>query len=65
MQTKTAKLTALLAFHRRNVFNERNGDAHGRALMRLKRTRTYLDMCQANRDAAIYRQSQKLLSMYA
>lgn len=61
----TDKLTRLLRFHRQNVFNEHNGDAHHRALLRLKRTQTYQAMCQANRDAADYRKSMRLLSTYA
>lgn len=63
--TKQAKLTALLRFHRRNVFNEHNGDAHHRALLRLKRTQTYCAMCAANREAANDRKSARLLRAYA
>lgn len=60
-----AKLQSLLRFHRQNVFNEHNGEAHYRALIRLKRTKTYRDMCEANRQAADYRRSMRFLSMYA
>jgi hypothetical protein len=58
------KLARLLAYHRRNVFNEHNGDAHHRALLRLKRTETFKAYCNANRDAAAHRKSERLLSMY-
>ena len=61
----TDKLSHLLRFHRRNVFNEHNGDAHHRALLRLKRTQTYHAMCQASRDETDYRKSMRLLSAYA
>jgi hypothetical protein len=60
-----AKLESLLRFHRQNVFNEHNGDAHHRALLRLKRTKAYRDMCEANRQAAEHGKSMRMLSMYA
>jgi hypothetical protein len=60
-----AKLQSLLRFHRQNVFNEHNGEAHYRALIRLKRTKAYREMCEANRQAADHRRSMRFLSMYA
>jgi len=44
------KVQRLLRYHRQNVFDERTGDAHHRAIIRLKRTRTFKRMCQDNRD---------------
>ena len=60
-----AKLESLLRFHRQNVFSEHNGDAHHRALLRLKRTKAYRDLCESNRQAANHRKSIRMLSMYA
>jgi hypothetical protein len=47
MQTK---LERLLRYHRQRVFDEKTGDAHGRALGRLKKTKTFRAMCEANRE---------------
>lgn len=60
-----AKLEKLLRYHRQNVFDEKTGNLHARAIMRLKRTRTFKDMCQRNEDAARQRASERWLSMYA
>ena len=59
------KLQRLLRFHRQNVFNETNGDAHGRALHRLKRSATFKAYCAANEADSRYRASERLLSAYA
>lgn len=59
------KLNRLLAYHRKNVFEEHSGDAHHRAILRLKRTRTFVEYCKANREAADARRSERILSMYA
>jgi hypothetical protein len=60
-----AKLEKLLRYHRQHVFDDKTGDAHERAIVRLKRTRTFKDMCQRNDDAARQRVSDRWLSMYA
>ena len=57
------KLRRLLRYHRRHVFDEVTGDAHGRALDRLKRTKTYKAMCDANRDRASIRIGESLTRM--
>jgi hypothetical protein len=62
MQTKLEKL---LRYHRQHVFDDKTGDLHARAIVRLKRTRTFKDMCQRNDDAARQRTSERWLSMYA
>jgi hypothetical protein len=61
------KLQRLLRHHRNNVFHEdqATADAHHRALRRLKRTRTYIAMCESSRADAEYRASERLLRMYA
>jgi hypothetical protein len=64
MQTKlTDKLQRLIARHRRHVFDEKTGDAHTRAILRLKRTHTFKAMCQANRDAESVRIGERLARM--
>ena len=60
-----AKLNRLIRYHRQNVFNETQGDAHFRALMRLKKSKTFAAYCQQNRDADLHRKSERLLSAYA
>jgi hypothetical protein len=47
MQTK---LERLLRYHRQRVFDEKTGDAHARAIGRLKKTKTFRAMCEANRE---------------
>lgn len=54
------KLQRLLRYHRQHVFDERTGDAHGRAIDRLKRTRTFKAMCDANRERANIRRGEYL-----
>lgn len=59
------KLEKLLRYHRQHIFDEKTGDAHTRALVRLKKTKTFQNMCRANADAACQRASDRLLSLYA
>jgi len=56
------KLQRLMRYHRQNVFGP-NGDAHDRALLRLKNTKTFKRMCQDNRDRAQLRQERRLEGM--
>lgn len=60
---RTDKLQILLRYHRQNVFNEKTGEAHGRAIDRLKKTKTFLAMCQDNRDRASIRHGEALTRM--
>ena len=60
-----AKLEKLLRYHRQHVFDDITGDLHERALRRLKRTRTFKDICERRQDAARYRSSERLLRAYA
>lgn len=57
------KLERLLRYHRQRVFDEQTGDAHGRAIARLKRTQTYKALCAANRDRARIRHEESLTRM--
>jgi hypothetical protein len=57
------KLQRLLRFHRWNVFNEENGDSHYRALMRLKRTKTFIALCENRRERAAIRKGEALERM--
>lgn len=57
------KLRRLLRYHRQRVFDEVTGDIHARAIDRLKRTKTYRDMCDANRDRASIRIGESLTRM--
>lgn len=59
-QPKFDKLEKLLRFHRQHVFDERYGDAHGRAIARLKRTKTFKALCQHNVDLASIRLGERL-----
>jgi hypothetical protein len=61
------KLARLMRVHRLNAFDDdaATGDRHHRALMRLKRTRTFDAMCRATEDRARDRASERLLRMWA
>lgn len=61
METKLARL---LRYHRQNVFNESNGEAHSRAITRLKATRTARRIFEARADAARHRAGQRLLAIW-
>ena len=63
MPDKTEKLNRLLRFHRQHVFDEKIGDAHHRAILRLKKSRTFANMCEANRERANIRAGERLTSM--
>ena len=52
------KLFTLIRFHRHNAFNAKSGDAHTRAIVRLKRTRTFAQYSDDRQHAA----SQRLLA---
>ncbi len=60
MQTKLEKL---LRFHRQNVFNEHNGDNHHRAILRLKKTATFREMCGRNDAHSRYLHGERLARM--
>ena len=60
-----AKLEKLLRYHRQRVLDDITGELHERALKRLKRTRTFKDMCERRQDAARHRLSERLLRAYA
>jgi hypothetical protein len=57
------KVQRLIRRHRQNAFNEDNGEAHVRAIRRLKNTKTFKRMCQDNRDRAQLRQERRLEGM--
>ena len=57
-----AKLERLLRYHRQRVFDS-NGDAHHRALLRLKKTKTFAAMTALNREAASIRLGERLTAM--
>ena len=60
------KLEKLLRYHRQNVFNDgASGNRHERALKRLKKTKTYIAMCERNREDDNHRRSMRLLQSYA
>lgn len=63
----TTKLRRLLTYHRRHVFDDDHAraDRHYRALCRLRRTRTFIEMCERNRQAEAHRASERLLRLYA
>lgn len=46
---KITKLEKLLRYHRQHVFDD-NGDLHGKAIDRLKRTRTFKAMANHNQE---------------
>ena len=60
-----AKLERLLRYHRQHVFDEKTGDAHTRAILRLKKTKTFKAMCERNDAMDRQRASERWLSMYA
>jgi hypothetical protein len=51
------KLERLIRFHRQRVFDAA-GDAHTRALYRLKRTRTFARLARNNREGASIRRGR-------
>ncbi len=57
MKDRISKLQKLLRHHRQNVFGPA-GDAHERAIVRLKKSTTFKEMCKLNKDAAKARLSQ-------
>lgn len=57
------KLARALRQHRQRVFDPRSGDAHERALRRLKRTATFRCLCRDNEDAARLRAGERLAAM--
>lgn len=61
------KLDRLLRYHRRHVFDacEAKAERHERALKRLKKTKTYVALCEENREAERHRASMRLLYTYA
>jgi hypothetical protein len=63
-ESREQRLHSLLRWHRQRVFDD-NGDSHGRAIDRLKRTETFKAHCESVRQAALQRRSDRLLSAYA
>lgn len=59
---RVEKLNKLLRMHRQRVFGA-DGDMHGRALLRLKRTATFKAMCADNEYAAQIRTGERLTGM--
>lgn len=61
------KLDRLLRYHRQNVWDrcEVKSERHERALKRLKKTKTYIALCEENREAERHRASIRLLQTYA
>ena len=59
------KLARLMTFHRQRVFNDHEGEAHMRALRRLKRTQTFKAMVERNRAEQEHRASERLLRLWA
>lgn len=57
------KLERLLRYHRQRVFDEVTGDAHGRALDRLKKTKTFRAMCEGNRERQSIARGARLTNM--
>lgn len=57
------KLERLLRYHRQRVFDEQTGDAHGRAIARLKRTQTFRKMCRDNQERAAIRRGEQFTRM--
>ena len=57
------KLEKLLRFHRQNVFDEETGDAHARAIRRLKRTITARTMANDRRERESIRKGEMLARM--
>ncbi len=61
--SKEDKLERLLRYHRQRVFGP-SGDAHSRAIGRLKKTVTFREMTKKRADDADYRRSQKILHLW-
>ena len=61
------KLERLLRFHRQNVFveDEQVADRHHRALLRLKKTRAFREMCQARKAHSDWVGSEAMLRRWA
>lgn len=59
-----SKLTRLLRWHRQNVFNESDGEAHSRAIARLKNTATARRIFEARAEMARHRAGQRLLATW-
>lgn len=57
------KLERALRHHRQRAFDPRSGDAHARALQRLKRTATFRCLCRDNDDRAHLRAGERLARM--
>lgn len=60
---KIQKLEKLLRYHRARVFDAKTGDAHGRAIDRLKRSQTFAALCQYNRDLESIHAGESLTRM--
>jgi hypothetical protein len=54
------KLNRLLRKHRQHVFDEKTGDAHARAIKRLKKTQTFRLMAASNEVLAAIRAGKRL-----
>ena len=61
--TRQLKLQRLLRLHRQHVFDDDIGIYHHKALVKLKKTRTFKAYCEANRQAEQYRASERLARM--
>lgn len=61
------KLEMLLRLHRRDVFHENEflAECHGRAIGRLKKTQTFLKMCERQAERCRHLASERLLRLYA
>ena len=59
---RVKKLQRLLRFHRQNVFGE-SGEAHGRAIDRLKRSKTFKAMCEAHEEQARIRTERHMTAL--
>ena len=57
------KLQRLLRLHRQHVFDDDIGIYHHKALLRLKKTKTFKAYCEANRQAEQYRAGERLARM--
>jgi hypothetical protein len=63
MNALTHKLERLMRRHRQHAFDDRSGEAHTRALYRLKRTQTWATLMRSNEDAERQRQNARLDAM--
>lgn len=63
MLSLAPKLARLIRHHRQNVFAAGSGDAHHRAILRLKRTRTWLAMMARNEGDAAQRAGERFARM--